>query len=199
SPSEQPVHSALQWTFAGSRAFIWYGFLFALIAAEVYAGRVLRTLVGDAVQHPAVGELEAMLRGPLGDPGLRLGFWGPAAEGWVDANGAVLAPEPGQDVTAFERETGPAIGIAHDAQLSDEPELLGAAAEVAILALEHVELETAQRESLSDLVDSRTRLVETSDRERRRLERDPHRGAQQRLNANQIRRSMAMERAVREE
>src|SRR5262249_35075386 len=117
------------------------------------------------------------------------------AEGWVDANGAVLAPEPGQDVTAFERETGPAIGIAHDAQLSDEPELLGAAAEVAILALEHVELETAQRESLSDLVDSRTRLVETSDRERRRLERDLHDGAQQRLTAIQIRLRMAMERA----
>jgi signal transduction histidine kinase len=194
SPSEQPVHSALQWTFAGSRAFIWYGFLFALIAAEVYAGHVLRTLVGEAVQHPAVGELEVMLRGPLGDPGLRLGFWDPAAEVWVDAHGAVLAPEPGQDVTAFERETGSAIGIAHDAQLSDEPELLEAAAEVAILALEHVELETAQRESLNALVDSRTRLVETSDRERRRLERDLHDGAQQRLTAIQIRLRLAMER-----
>ena len=189
----RPIQEVLQWGLAGTRSLVWYGFLFALIAAELYAARVLRTLVGGAVRHPSIGELETMLRGPLGDPGLRFGFWNPVDRAWVDADGAVLTPEAGQNLTAFERETGPPIGIAHDAQLSDEPELLGTAAEIAILALEHVELETAQRESLSDLVDSRTRLVETSDRERRRLERDLHDGAQQRLTAIQIRLRMAME------
>lgn len=198
-PSSHEVQVVLQWGLAGTRSLVWYGFLFALIAAELYAGRVLRTLVGDAVRHPSFGDLEGMLRRPLGDPALRLGVWDPAARGWVDADGAVLAPEPEQSLTAFERETGPAIALAHDAQLSDEPELLGTAAEIAILALEHVELEAAQKESLKALVDSRTRLVETSDRERRRLERDLHDGAQQRLTAIQIRLRMAMEQAEDEQ
>lgn len=191
----QPIQEALQWGLAGTRSLVWYGFLFALIAAELYAARVLRTLIGDAVRHPSFGELGEMLRGPLGDPGLRLGLWNPSARGWVDADGAVLAPSPGQSLTAFERATGPAIGVVHDAQLSDDPELLEAAAEIATLALEHVELEAAQRESRNDLIDSRARLVETSDRERRRLERDLHDGAQQRLTAIQVRLRMAMERA----
>lgn len=189
----QPIQETLQWGLAGTRSLVWYGFLFALLAAELYAARVLRTLVGTAIRHPSFGDLEGMLRGPLGDPGLRLGLWDRNARGWVDTDGAVFALEPGQRLTAFERETGPAIGIAHDVQLSDDPELLETAAEITILALEHVELEAAQKESLNDLVESRTRLVETSDRERRRLERDLHDGAQQRLTAIQIRLRMAME------
>src|SRR5262249_35050672 len=83
SPSEQPVHSAIQWTFAGARAFIWYGFLFALIAAELFASRVLRDVVRRSLERPSLRDLESMLARPLGDPGLRLGFWRPGSRDWV--------------------------------------------------------------------------------------------------------------------
>jgi len=75
SPSAQPVQDAIQWTFAGARAAIWYGFLLALFAAELFAGRALRELVSNSLGRPSVRELEGMLRRPLDDPGLRLGFW----------------------------------------------------------------------------------------------------------------------------
>jgi signal transduction histidine kinase len=196
-PTVQNLTGPYQWTIAGARAAPWYGFLFALIAAELYAGRVLRRLVGDALRRPSLGDLQGMLRGPLGDPGLRLGFRNPTRSGWVDADGGVLAPGKGQRLTEFERDRL-AVAIVHDVQLAEDPELLGTAAEIALLALEHTELEAAQKESLRYLADSRARLVKASDRERRKLERDLHDGAQARLTSIQIRLELAREMAADE-
>jgi signal transduction histidine kinase len=81
----------------------------------------------------------------------------------------------------------------HDAQLSEDPELLQAAGAVALLALENAELDSAWKESLGELADSRSRLVRAGDRERRKLERDLHDGAQQRLVAASIDLSLAGE------
>jgi signal transduction histidine kinase len=58
---------------------------------------------------------------------------------------------------------------------------------VALLALENAELDAAWKESLRALADSRTRLSRASDKERRKLERDLHDGAQQRLLAALLR------------
>jgi signal transduction histidine kinase len=188
------VPSTLQWTLAGTRALVWYGFLFALIAAELYAGRVLRRLVGSSLGRPSFRQLEGMLRGPLGDPGLRLGFGRSDASDWVDADGAPLAP-PGTDqrLTAIDRDGRMVIAIIHDQQLVDDPELLRAAGAVALLALENAELDAAGKDSLRALADSRSRLTRASDEERRKLERDLHDGAQQHLLAGLIRLSWAEE------
>ena len=182
----QPVHSALQWTFAGARALIWYGFFAALIAAELFAGRTLRRLVRESMGRPSLRELERMLRGPLGDPGLRLGFWHPPKHAFAGADGEVLAPSRGQTLTKVERDRRPAVAIVHDKQLAEDPELVQAAGAVALLALENAQLEGAWKESLRDLADSRTRLVAAADTERRKLERDLHDGAQQKLMAIQF-------------
>jgi signal transduction histidine kinase len=194
--SSQNLNDPLQWTVAGFRAAPWYGFLFALIAAQLFAGRALRGLVGDTLGRPSFGELQGMLRKPLGDPGLRLGFRRAGSHDWKDADGAVLAP-PGhsQTVTEVELDDRPAVAIVHDGQLSEEPELLQAAGSVALLALENAELDAAWKESLSELADSRARLVRAGDRERRKLERDLHDGAQQRLVAVQVKLRMASDHA----
>lgn len=186
--------SVLQWTIAGARSFVWYGFLLALIATELYAGRVLRQLVGSSLGRPSLRELEGMLREPLGDPGLRLGFWRPDTSEWVDADGAPLAlPQSDQRLTEIDQDGRAVIAIIHDEQLVDDPELLRAAGAVALLALENAELDAAWRDSLRALADSRTRLTRVSDKERRKLERDLHDGAQQRLLAALIRLSSADE------
>jgi signal transduction histidine kinase len=192
----QNLVSPLQWTVAGFRAAPWYGFLFALIAAQLFAGRALRGLVGDSLGRPSFGQLQEVLRKPLGDPGLRLGFRRAGSHDWKAADGAVLAPPgPGQTMTEVELDDRPAVAIVHDAQLSDEPELLQAAGSVALLALENAELDAAWKESVSELADSRSRLVRAGDRERRKLERDLHDGAQQRLMAVQVKLRMAEDRA----
>ena len=190
----QNLNGPLQWTIAGFRAAPWYGFLFALIAAELFAGRALRRLVRDSLGRPSLRELERMVRGPLGDPRLRLGYWRPSRHEWAGPEGAVLAPSgAGQTVTEVEREGQPAVAIVHDSQLSEDPELLHAAGAVALLALENAELDAAWKESVSELAASRARLVSASNRERRKLERDLHDVAQQRLVAASIDLSLADE------
>jgi signal transduction histidine kinase len=177
----------LQWVVAAGRSAVWYGFLFALIAAELYAGRVLRRLNRDSLGRPSFRELEGLLRKPLGDPGLRLGFWRAESSDWVDAEDAPLAPPgPGQAATEVDRDGRAAIEIVHDEQLSEDPELLQSAGAVALMALENAELDTAWKQALRNLRDSRARLSNASDDERRRLAQDLHDGAQQRLVAIQI-------------
>lgn len=190
------VSSAVLWTIAGTRALIWYGFLLALVAAELFAGRVLRRLVRASLGRPSLSELEGMLRGPLGDPRLRLGFWRPTTSDWADAQGSPLTPPgAGQALINVDRDGRPAVAVVHDAQLSEDPELLQVAGAVALLALENAELDAAWRQSLQELSESRARIVRTSQSERRKLERDLHDGAQQRLTAAMVWTSLAEEQA----
>ena len=71
--------------------------------------------------------------------------------------------------------------LVDDRSLDDEPEALEAVCAAAALALENEQLQTESRARLTDLQASRARIVEAGDTERRRLERDLHDGAQQRL------------------
>jgi signal transduction histidine kinase len=194
APSARPIQDGLQWADAATRSFVWYGFLFALIAAELFAGRVLRDVVRRSLGRPSLRELEGMLGEPLGDPGLRLGFWQPDGRVWIGHDDAVLeSPKLGQALTEVDRDGRPAAAIVHDAQLSEDPELLQAAGAAALLAQENADLDAAWKESLRELTNSRARLVSAGGRERRKLERDLHDGAQQRLVAASIDLSLAEE------
>ncbi|MGB0094219.1 MAG: sensor histidine kinase [Solirubrobacteraceae bacterium] len=194
APSARLIQNVLQWADAASRSLVWYGFLFALIAAELFAGHVLRDVVRGSLGRPSLRELEGMLRGPLGDPGLRVGFWRPSTRDWVGHDGAALEPPgPGQRLTKVDRHGRPAAAIVHDTQLAEDPELLQAAGAAVLLARENTELETAWQESLRDLDESRARLASAAERERRKLERNLHDGAQQRLVAASINLTLADE------
>jgi signal transduction histidine kinase len=82
---------------------------------------------------------------------------------------------------------GPIIGaVTADAALADRPELLDAAAALVAVALENRRLEAEVEAAAVDVRRSRTRIAATADRERRRIERDLHDGAQQRLVAMRI-------------
>jgi signal transduction histidine kinase len=71
--------------------------------------------------------------------------------------------------------------MVHDQDLLDQPRLLEAVGSAGRLALENERLQAELRAQLVELRESRARLVRTGDEERRRLERDLHDGAQQRL------------------
>ena len=83
--------------------------------------------------------------------------------------------------TAVERSGLRVAALIHDESLSDHPELVDGVVAAAGLALENERLQAQLRARLEDLRASRARLVETADAERRRLERNLHDGAQQRL------------------
>jgi signal transduction histidine kinase len=173
----------IQWAYTGARAAVWYGFLFALIAAQLFAARALRRLVRGSLRRPSQRELEAMLRGPLGDPGLQLRFWDEQAGQWEGP----LQPDPGCTLTLIERDTGPAVALIHDVHLNDDPELLQAAGAVALLAAENAELDAGWHNALDALRRSRARITQSIDAERRRVALDLHDGVQQRLSVIHLR------------
>jgi signal transduction histidine kinase len=125
-------------------------------------------------------QLQPALARALGDPGLQLVF--PVAGGYVDAQGgAVPAPSAGRGVTPIGDAAAPAAVLIHDPVLADEAGLVQAAGAAARLALDNARLQAEVKAQLAEVRASRARLVNAGDAARRRLERDLHDGAQQRL------------------
>jgi signal transduction histidine kinase len=174
----------VKWGIVAARSALWYGFLAALIAAELFAARAMKRLVGQSLLRPSRDELEVMLRGPLGDPDLRLVFLG---------GREALPSEPGRAVKLVRHESTPAVAIVHDPQLSDDPELLEAAGGIALLAAENAELEARWTEALHELERSRARLVRTADDARRKFERNLHDSVQQLLISIKLRLEIEVE------
>jgi signal transduction histidine kinase len=169
----------VKWGIVAARAALWYGFLAALIAAELFAKRALTHLVQQSLQGPSRDELEATLRGQLGDPDLRLVF--------LRGQEGTLRTEPGRAVTLMSHQGAPTVAIVHDPQLNDDPELLETAGAAVLLAAENAQLEASWREALEELERSRARLVRAADDERRKFERNLHDSVQQRLISIKIR------------
>jgi signal transduction histidine kinase len=95
----------------------------------------------------------------------------------------VELPAPGGDRVAapVERDGRQLAMLIYDPSLDDDPELVQAVAAAAAITLDDARLQTESQERLGELRASRERLVAASDAERRRLERNLHDGAQQRL------------------
>ena len=128
--------------------------------------------------------LEAGLAATLGDPELVLAYRVPDQHAFIDGAGrSVELPPPGSGRTAapIERDGRELAILVYDASLDDDPELVGAVAATAAIALDDARLHAESEDRLAELRASRERLVAAGDAERRRLERDLHDGAQQRL------------------
>ncbi len=186
------LQKVTQWGFTAARAAVWYGFLIALIAAQLFAGRTLQRLVRQSLRRPSRRDLEAMLRSPLGDPTFELRFWDSKAEAWDDPVGT----EARRTMTVVERDGKPAVALLHDPQLADDPELLQAAGVIALLAEENAELDGAWKDALDDLERSRKRISRAVDNERRRVAVNLHDGVQQRLGAIRLRLAISAEMAT---
>lgn len=131
------------------------------------------------LQHVDANTVEADLAETLRDPGLRVVF--PSAGEWLDVAGQPyrLAHDAGRTLTPIGNP--PTAALVHDPELADDKPLLHAAAAAAQLALDNARLHAEVRAQLTEVRASRQRLAVAADTERRRLERDLHDGAQQRL------------------
>jgi signal transduction histidine kinase len=102
----------------------------------------------------------------------------------VDGDGrAVELPTAGDArvATVVERGGQPVAALVHDPALVENLELVESVCAAAALTLENERLQAELRARLAELRASRARLVEAGATERRRIERDLHDGAQQRL------------------
>lgn len=141
-------------------------------------------LVMELGEITEAGHLRDALARVLKDDTLMLGYWVAEREEYVDALGRPIqldseAAERARTMIDFEGK--PVAVIMHDAALAEEQELVDAAIAAARLAIVNERLQAEVRAQLAQVEASRTRIVEASDAERRRLERDLHDGAQQRL------------------
>lgn len=128
--------------------------------------------------------IEQVLRDALGDPDLRLFVWLPGSGTYADLDGLparVPEPSPGRRVTRLGRGPAPLGAVAHAEELMARPGLLADVLRAAALPVEIARLRGELRGRLEEVEESRARIVRAGYEERRRLERDIHDGAQQRL------------------
>ncbi len=150
--------------------------------------RLARSAVGDLIVElqadPTPADLRDALSRALRDPSLTLVYWLPefGTYAGLDGRPADLATEDsGRAMTLIDRDGVPVAALLHDPSLDDEPELLAAATAGAGIALENARLNVELRARLEELRGSRARMVDVANKERQRLERNLHDGAQQRL------------------
>jgi signal transduction histidine kinase len=128
--------------------------------------------------------LEAALGRTLGDPTLVLAYRLASSTGHADAAGRpVLVPPVTRDRASvpIERDGRAVAAIVYDASLDDDPEMVEAVRAAATMALDNERLLAESEARLAEVQASRQRIVAAGDAERRRLERNLHDGAQQRL------------------
>ncbi len=158
-------------------------FLIGLLSARL-ARSTLADLLVDMRAEPKPADLRDALARALRDPSLTLAYWLPEFHSWSDVEGravALPAAGAGRTATLVEHDGQPVAALVHDASLDDEPELLEAVTAAAAIALDNARLHAELAARLDELKGSRVRVIEAGQKERQRLERNLHDGAQQRL------------------
>lgn len=172
-------------------AKVWFLTL-ALVPIAIVVTFVRRRLARGSVAGLVVqlggptepADLRAALARALGDPSLDLAYWFPAEARYVTGDGRpveVPDADSGRGSTLVERDGTPIAMLLHDPALEYNSGLVQSVCAAAGLALENERLQAELRARLVELNASRGRLVEATDAERRRIERNLHDGTQQRL------------------
>ena len=185
----------LVWDKLVDEAPVWlvWGVLIGYIAVPValvvtmVRARLARTAAGELlVELSAAGErdLPAAVGRALGDPSLTVAYWVESFHTYVDSDGWPVdlgAEATGRAASVVMCDGERVAVLRHDASLRAEPDRLSEVGAAAGFALQNARLHAELRARLSELSDSRARVLDAADSERRRLERDLHDGAQKRL------------------
>ena len=154
------------------------GAVVEIVRARLLSHRIAGIVI-DAMPSPEA--LRSTLAASVGDTTLSVAF--PRGDGSaIDSDGRLVELQtPGSEVTEVMRGGEVVAYLRHASELGGTSERLAEAARGAGLALEHASSRARLRAQLAELQTSRARIVEIGDGERRRLERNLHDGAQQRL------------------
>jgi signal transduction histidine kinase len=174
-------------------------FLAGLLWTRLHRGAIAQ-LVIELGAAPSPGDVRAPLARALGDPSLELAFSLPAEDRYVAPDGSAFElpdTREGRAVSVLEHDDRPVAALVHDPSLLEDNVFLDAVAAAATLALENARLQAELRAQLAEVRASRARILAAGDEERRRLERDLHDGAQQRLLATRLALQLVRDRTAR--
>jgi signal transduction histidine kinase len=178
-----PWVAQIRWATFVTLALAPVVFLIGLLQA-----RLARSALGDLVVELrgdlAPSDLRDALARTLRDPSLELAYWLPEFATYTDVDGHPLDIRDlgrGRATTLIDRKGEHVAALLHDPSLQDEPELLAAVTAAAGIAVENARLQADLRARLEELRGSRARVIDAAQKERQRLERNLHDGAQQRL------------------
>jgi signal transduction histidine kinase len=202
----------IPWIFVLCVPGIALAFLVGLVRSRLFAGEALRVLTAEVRETVDPGRLREVLASALRDPSLELAFAGRGR--WLDASGREVShvpDSPDRGVTVVHEHGREVAVLLHDPSLRPHRRFVEAAGATVLSALEEHRssaertadgpraLESARRAamraqrlrtevqaSLEGLRESRKRLQAAADDERRRIERDLHDSAQERLVALRI-------------
>ena len=170
--------------------------LIGQVRGDVFAAKSLGQLALRASgERLSPADVEKMIGDAVGDSTLTLAQWDHEQADYIDVEGVPLeVPRDtrARGVTSITRSGQPVAVLIHDPGLDTDSGVVEGLAATSLLLLENSRL-------VGELRASRARLVDTAERERRRLEQDLHDGAQQRLVELQLRLSMVRELADRED
>ncbi|MGH9180478.1 MAG: histidine kinase, partial [Acidimicrobiales bacterium] len=180
-----PVGLGREWAWVEEFA-IWavpVAFLGGILRSRLARHGVGELVVELGARGPG-GELRGGVPRALGDPTAEIAYWMASSGTYVDGHGCDVelpGEDPRRAVTVIHR-AGRRIGaLVHDPALREEPGLLDTVCAAAGLAMENEQLHAEVLAQLDEVRASRARIVEAADAERRRVERNLHDGAQQRL------------------
>ena len=194
---EARTYTTIGWFVTAGRTTLSLGFLVAIAQAAIFAGIALRTIMSRVGHGQDAAHLRRLVAVALDDPQLELALDVDSNGSFVDSMGRVVDVErlpAGRSAIELVHDGHVSGYIVRDSALSTDPELLQAAGQAVLLALESGRLETELQSKIEALQRSRDRIVAAGETERRRIERDLHDGAQQRLMAIQVKLAMAAER-----
>jgi signal transduction histidine kinase len=158
-----------------------YSYVAGVLGSGYSRAHAVGSLVERMNQAASRQSLRDAMSESLGDPSLELVFKRRGRDEWVDAEGRRCLAPCDRGVTEIVRDGEPIAAIVHRASLDDDPELMRSVGSAAALALENDRLHAELRARVAELQESRANIIAFGLAERRRLERDLHDGAQQRL------------------
>ncbi len=178
------IQAGLEATRVVMLALVPFAYLAGLLHSRVAGASAVRELVAHLGEPTRRNGLRNALAEALEDPTLTLVYWLPTRGEYVDSGGkpvALPSETSGRAVTPLDSGGERVAAIIHDASLETDPGLVRAVGAAASLTLENERLDAELRAKVEELRASRARIVESGDAARRRIERDLHDGAQQRL------------------
>jgi signal transduction histidine kinase len=186
---DSPAVDALVWVVALAVPSLAAAFFLGLLGRRLHVAGSLQQLGLRVGRGLSRNELRSALSEALEDPSLELVSWQEDQRRWLGADGrAVEPPDPASFRCLTELREGDRLvaGLVHDAALAEQSDFVQAVGSFAVTEHTNSRLSARLEDALREVYASRARILASADRERSRIERDLHDGAQQRLVALRI-------------